>query len=149
MVFFKNSTTSSGTHYLVILDDEHQPLDKGTWLDVDTPLISKYVELVPEATNNYHWDEWTQEITLDKTSKAWVLKAVNHSKRMLMVEEPLPTLGRCIVMRKAKWVPIEPELRDIIKDLCIPQSCKFCSGVYGGKVSIMAIVVDFDKSFTS
>ncbi|KAL0439872.1 UNVERIFIED_CONTAM: hypothetical protein Slati_2470200 [Sesamum latifolium] len=39
MIYFKDKSSPSGEHHLIILDDQHQLIEKGTMLAVYTPLV--------------------------------------------------------------------------------------------------------------
>ncbi|KAL0411691.1 UNVERIFIED_CONTAM: hypothetical protein Slati_3758800 [Sesamum latifolium] len=80
MVYFKDKSSPSGEHHLIILDDQHQPVEKGTILAVYAPLIGG--------------------------RKAWTLRATHHE--LLRHQQsndfvPLRTLGRSIFEGDAKW----------------------------------------------
>ncbi|KAL0406232.1 UNVERIFIED_CONTAM: hypothetical protein Slati_3937100 [Sesamum latifolium] len=82
MVYFKDKSSPSGEHHL-ILDDQHQPMEKGTILAVYTP--SSVVETA---------------------SKVWTLRAAHHELPRHQQSNdlaPLRTLDRSIVEGDAKW----------------------------------------------
>ncbi|KAL0427482.1 UNVERIFIED_CONTAM: hypothetical protein Slati_2923000 [Sesamum latifolium] len=64
MVYFKDKFSSSGEYHLIILDDQHQPVEKGTILAVYTRLVSgRNVSPWPRLTNSFYLDEWSQEVS--------------------------------------------------------------------------------------
>ncbi|KAL0445561.1 UNVERIFIED_CONTAM: hypothetical protein Slati_1684000 [Sesamum latifolium] len=107
MVYFKDNSSPSGEHHLVILDDQHQPIEKGTILTVYVPLIGgRNVNPWPRLTNSFYLDEWSQEVSLNKNVKAWTLRATHHELPRYQQSNdhiPLRTLGRSIVEGDAKW----------------------------------------------
>ncbi|KAL0451373.1 UNVERIFIED_CONTAM: hypothetical protein Slati_1115400 [Sesamum latifolium] len=72
MVYFKDKSSPSGEHHLIILDDQHQPVKKGTILAVYAPLIGG--RNVGDAkwdgdlqfTRDFHYTkgywEWTEDV---------------------------------------------------------------------------------------
>ncbi|KAL0458407.1 UNVERIFIED_CONTAM: hypothetical protein Slati_0467900 [Sesamum latifolium] len=107
MVYFKDKSSPSGEHHLIILDDQHQPIEKGTMLAVYTPLVSgRNVNPWPRLTNSFYLDEWSQEVSLNKNVKAWTLRATHHELPRHQQSNdliPLRSLGRSIVEGDAKW----------------------------------------------
>ncbi|KAL0406004.1 UNVERIFIED_CONTAM: hypothetical protein Slati_3914300 [Sesamum latifolium] len=107
MVYFKDNYSPSGEHHLVILDDQHQPIEKGTILAVYAPLIGgRNVNPLPKLTNSFYLDEWSKEVSLNKNVKAWTLRATHHELPRYQQSNdliPLRTLGRSIVEGDAKW----------------------------------------------
>ncbi|KAL0412996.1 UNVERIFIED_CONTAM: hypothetical protein Sradi_1501300 [Sesamum radiatum] len=105
--YFKDKSSPSGEHPLIILDDQHQPVEKGTILAVYTPLVSgRNVSPWPRLTNSFYLDEWSQEVSLSKNVKAWTLRATHHElprHQQSTDLAPLRTLGRSIVGGDAKW----------------------------------------------
>ncbi|KAK4404344.1 hypothetical protein Sango_0803000 [Sesamum angolense] len=78
MVYFKDKSSPSGENHLIILDNQNQPLEKGTMLAVYAPLIGgRNVSPWPRLTNSSHLSEWCQETSLSKNVKVWILRA-NH-----------------------------------------------------------------------
>ncbi|KAL0427941.1 UNVERIFIED_CONTAM: hypothetical protein Slati_2968900 [Sesamum latifolium] len=70
MVYFKDNSSPSGERHLVILDDQHQPVEKGTILVVYAPLVGgRNVSPWPRLTNSFYLDEWSQEVSLNKNVK--------------------------------------------------------------------------------
>ncbi|KAL0430536.1 UNVERIFIED_CONTAM: hypothetical protein Sradi_0679600 [Sesamum radiatum] len=101
MVYFNDKSSPSGEHHLIILDDQHQPMEKDTILAVYAPLVGgRNVSPWPRLTNSFYLDEWFQEVSLSKSIKAWTLRATHHelSRRQQSNElAPLRTLGRSII----------------------------------------------------
>ncbi|KAL0401544.1 UNVERIFIED_CONTAM: hypothetical protein Slati_4184300 [Sesamum latifolium] len=101
MFYFKDKSSPSGEHHLIILDDQHQPLEKGTILAIYAPLVGgRNVSLWPRLTNSFYLDEWSQEVSLNKNVKAWTLRATHHELSRHQQSNdlaPLRTLGRSIV----------------------------------------------------
>ncbi|KAL0313574.1 UNVERIFIED_CONTAM: hypothetical protein Sradi_5756700 [Sesamum radiatum] len=101
MVYFKDKSSPSGEHHLIILDDQHQSVEKGTILKVYTPLIGgRNVSLWPRLTNSFYLDEWSQEVSLSKSIKAWTLRATHHELPRHQQSNglaPLRTLGHSII----------------------------------------------------
>ncbi|KAL0402261.1 UNVERIFIED_CONTAM: hypothetical protein Slati_4256000 [Sesamum latifolium] len=57
MVYFKNKSFPSGKRHLIILDDQHQPMEKGTMLVVYAPLIGgRNVSSWARLTNSSYLD---------------------------------------------------------------------------------------------
>ncbi|KAL0412295.1 UNVERIFIED_CONTAM: hypothetical protein Slati_3819200 [Sesamum latifolium] len=107
MVYFKYKSFPSGEHHLVILDDQHQPVEKDTILVVYAPLVGgRNVGPWPRLTYSFYLDEWSQEVSLNKNVKAWTLRATHHELPRHQQSNdliPLRTLGRSIVEGDAKW----------------------------------------------
>ncbi|PIN13720.1 hypothetical protein CDL12_13653 [Handroanthus impetiginosus] len=120
MAYFKDVSPFPISHQLIILDHESQPIEKGTCLVVRTPVAGRYARPWPQLANSLYLKEWSQEISLSKTSKAWILLAAHHQHsnklirdqkssssdrdgRRLSNEDFLPTLGRQIIQGKARW----------------------------------------------
>ncbi|KAL0361647.1 UNVERIFIED_CONTAM: hypothetical protein Sradi_3849200 [Sesamum radiatum] len=107
MVYFKDKSSHSGEHHLIILDDQHQPIEKGTILAVYAPLVGgRNVSPWPRLTNSFNLDEWSQEVSLSKSIKAWTLRATHHELPRHQQSNdlaPLGTLGRSFVEGDAKW----------------------------------------------
>ncbi|KAI3453510.1 hypothetical protein Pfo_010173 [Paulownia fortunei] len=101
MVYFKDTSSSSGVQHLAILDDENQPIEKGIILAVHTPLVGRYAKPWPKLMNLLYLAEWSWEIPLSKNSKVWALQATHH--QLSNEPTPLPTLGHHIIEGKAKW----------------------------------------------
>ncbi|PIN10177.1 hypothetical protein CDL12_17233 [Handroanthus impetiginosus] len=87
MVYFRDISPFPGSHQLIILDDKTQPIKEGTCLVLVNLLYLK---------------EWSQEISLSKTSKAWILLAAHHQHSNELICF-LPTLGRRIIQENARW----------------------------------------------
>ncbi|PIN18598.1 hypothetical protein CDL12_08733 [Handroanthus impetiginosus] len=51
---------------------------KGTCLAVRTPIVGRYARPWPQLANSLYLKKWSREISLSKTSKAWILLAVHH-----------------------------------------------------------------------
>ncbi|KAL0286983.1 UNVERIFIED_CONTAM: hypothetical protein Sradi_7134800 [Sesamum radiatum] len=74
MVYFKDKSSPSGEHHLIILDDQHQSVEKGTVLAVYAPLVGgrSIVEGDakwdgdPQFTGEFHYTkeywEWTEDV---------------------------------------------------------------------------------------
>ncbi|KAL0451726.1 UNVERIFIED_CONTAM: hypothetical protein Slati_1150700 [Sesamum latifolium] len=107
MVYFKDKSSPSGEHHLIILDDQHQPMEKGTILVVYAALVGgRNLSPWPRLTNSFYLDEWTQEVSLSKNVKAWTLRATHHElprRQQSNDFAPLRTLGRSIIEGDAKW----------------------------------------------
>ncbi|KAL0305269.1 UNVERIFIED_CONTAM: hypothetical protein Scaly_2990900 [Sesamum calycinum] len=107
MIYFKDKSFAFGEHYLIILDNQNQPLEKGTTLAVYAPLIGgRNVNPWPRLTNSSHLGEWCQEISLGKNIKAWNLRATHHKPPRHQQSDDfahLCTLGRSIIEGDAKW----------------------------------------------
>ncbi|KAL0395515.1 UNVERIFIED_CONTAM: hypothetical protein Slati_4517700 [Sesamum latifolium] len=107
MVYFKDKSSHSGEHHLIILDDQHQSVEKGTILAVYTPLVScRNVSPWPRLTNSFYLDEWSQEVSLSRNVKAWTLRATHHELPHHQQSNdlaPLRALDRSIVESDAKW----------------------------------------------
>ncbi|KAL0405765.1 UNVERIFIED_CONTAM: hypothetical protein Slati_3890400 [Sesamum latifolium] len=107
MVYFKDKSSPSGEHHLIILDDQHQPIEKGTISAVYAPLVGgRNVSPWPRLTNSFYLDEWSQEVSLNKNVKAWTLRATHHElphHQQSNDLNPLRTLGHSIVEGDAKW----------------------------------------------
>ncbi|KAL0313016.1 UNVERIFIED_CONTAM: hypothetical protein Sradi_5700900 [Sesamum radiatum] len=107
MVYFKDNSSSSNEHYLIILEDQNQPMEKGTMLAVYAPLVGgRNVSPWPRLTNFFYLDEWSREVSLSKSVKAWTLRATYHElprHQQLNNLAPLCTLGRSIVEGDEKW----------------------------------------------
>ncbi|KAL0377214.1 UNVERIFIED_CONTAM: hypothetical protein Scaly_0839000 [Sesamum calycinum] len=107
MVYFKDKSSPSDEHHLIILDDQHQPVDKGTMLVVYAPLVGgKNVNSWPRLTNSSHLGEWCQEVSLSKNIKAWTLRATHHKPlRHQQLDDLVPfcTFGRSIIEGETKW----------------------------------------------
>ncbi|KAK4385718.1 hypothetical protein Sango_2695800 [Sesamum angolense] len=79
MVYFKDKSSPSDERHLIILDNQNQPLEKGTMLAIYAPLIgARNVNPWPRLINYSHLSEWCQEISLNKNVKAWILHATHH-----------------------------------------------------------------------
>ncbi|KAL0449523.1 UNVERIFIED_CONTAM: hypothetical protein Slati_1508700 [Sesamum latifolium] len=81
MVYFKDKSSPSGEHHLIILDDQHKSIEKGTILAVYAPLVGG-------------------------RNVAWTLRATHHELPCHQQSNdlaPLRTLGRFIVEGDAKW----------------------------------------------
>ncbi|KAH6796665.1 hypothetical protein C2S52_021219 [Perilla frutescens var. hirtella] len=94
MVCFRD-VTDSGNTYLMIMDYEWQPADKGTRLRVYRSLIGSFAPNWPQFTNHLRRTTWTREVPFAKASSAWVLESSHH--RPTSQPSLLPTLGRRIV----------------------------------------------------
>ncbi|KAL0313205.1 UNVERIFIED_CONTAM: hypothetical protein Sradi_5719800 [Sesamum radiatum] len=107
MVYFKDKSSPSGERHLIILYDQHQPIEKGTMLAVYAPLVGgKNVSPWLRLTNSFHLDKWSQEVWLSKNIKAWTLRATHHELPRHQQSNdlaPLRTLGHSIVEGDAKW----------------------------------------------
>ncbi|KAL0340424.1 UNVERIFIED_CONTAM: hypothetical protein Sradi_4559200 [Sesamum radiatum] len=107
MVYFKDKSSSSGEYHLIILDNQNQPLEKGTMLAVYAPLIGgRNVSPWPRLTNSSPLSEWCQETSLSKNVKAWILRANHHEPLRHQLSDDfahLCTLGRSIIEGAAKW----------------------------------------------
>ncbi|KAH6764911.1 hypothetical protein C2S51_016160 [Perilla frutescens var. frutescens] len=79
MVHFQD-TNISGKHYLVITDDDHQPVKRGTRLRAREPLIGKYACEWPKLTDPFHKPHWYYEVSLTKVTKAWALQSAHHQQ---------------------------------------------------------------------
>ncbi|XP_012828660.1 PREDICTED: uncharacterized protein LOC105949899 [Erythranthe guttata] len=101
MAYFKDTRSPLGVEQLVVLDDERQPLDKGTTMVVHTSLIGRYPMQWPRLTSTYNINEWTHEVSLSKTLKVWTLQTSHHKYSDEIVH--LPTLGNNIIKGKAMW----------------------------------------------
>ncbi|PIN02830.1 hypothetical protein CDL12_24654 [Handroanthus impetiginosus] len=80
----------------------NQSIDNGTCLVVRTPIAGRYARPWLQLANSFYMKEWSQEISLNKTLKAWILLAAHyqHSNELIQF---LPTLGRRIIQGKARW----------------------------------------------
>ncbi|PIN21569.1 hypothetical protein CDL12_05726 [Handroanthus impetiginosus] len=78
MVCFRDILPFPGSQQLVILDDKSQAIEQGTCLTVRTLIAGRYVKLWPQLANSLYLKEWSQEISLSKTSKAWILSVAHH-----------------------------------------------------------------------
>ncbi|KAK4389705.1 hypothetical protein Sango_2307500 [Sesamum angolense] len=107
MVYFKDKSSPSGEDHLIILDNQNQPLEKGTMSVVYAPLISgRNVSPWPRLTNSSPLSEWYQETSLSKNVKAWILRANHHEPPRHQPSDDfahLCTLGRSIIEGDAKW----------------------------------------------
>ncbi|KAL0307196.1 UNVERIFIED_CONTAM: hypothetical protein Sradi_6136900 [Sesamum radiatum] len=107
MVYFKDKSSPSGEHHLIILDNQNQPLEKGTMLAVYAPLIGgRNVNPWPRLTNSLHLGKWCQEISLSKNIKAWTLRATHHEPPRHQPSDDfahLCTLGCSTIEGDAKW----------------------------------------------
>ncbi|KAL0371795.1 UNVERIFIED_CONTAM: hypothetical protein Scaly_0861100 [Sesamum calycinum] len=107
MVYFKDKSSPSGENHLIILDNQNQPLEKGTMLAVYAPLTGgRNVSQWPRLTNSSHLSEWCQETSLSKNVKAWILRANHHESPRHQPSDDfahLCTLGRSIIEGDAKW----------------------------------------------
>ncbi|KAL0315018.1 UNVERIFIED_CONTAM: hypothetical protein Scaly_2897500 [Sesamum calycinum] len=107
MVYFKDKSSPSGENHLIILDNQNQPLEKGTMLAVYAPLIGgRNVSPWPRLTNSSPLSEWCQETSLSKNIKAWILRANHHGPPRHQPSDDfahLCTLGRSIIEGDAKW----------------------------------------------
>ncbi|KAL0453526.1 UNVERIFIED_CONTAM: hypothetical protein Slati_1330700 [Sesamum latifolium] len=107
MVYFKYKSSPSGEYHLIILDDQHQSMEKGTILAVYTPLVGgRNVSPWPRLTNFFYLDEWSREVSLRKNVKAWTLRATHHELSCHQQSNdfaPLRTLGCSVVEGDAKW----------------------------------------------
>ncbi|KAK4400837.1 hypothetical protein Sango_1189800 [Sesamum angolense] len=107
MVYFKEKSSPSGEHHLIILDNQNQPMEKVTMLAVYAPLIGgRNVNAWPRLTNSSHLGEWCQEISLSKNIKAWTLRATHHEPPRHQPSDDfahLCTLGRSIIEGDVKW----------------------------------------------
>ncbi|KAL0295983.1 UNVERIFIED_CONTAM: hypothetical protein Sradi_6650400 [Sesamum radiatum] len=107
MVYFKEKSSPSGEHHLIILDNQNQPMEKGTILAVYAPLIGgRNVNPWPKLTNSSHLVEWCQEISLSKNIKACTLRAIHHEPTQQQPSDDfahLCTLGCSIIEGDAKW----------------------------------------------
>ncbi|KAL0291517.1 UNVERIFIED_CONTAM: hypothetical protein Sradi_7023500 [Sesamum radiatum] len=107
MVYFKDKSSPSGEHHLIILDNQNQPLEKGTMLVVYAPLIGgRNVSPWPKLTNSSHLSKWCHEISLSKNIKAWILRANHHEPPCHKPSDDfahLCTLGRSIIECDTKW----------------------------------------------
>ncbi|KAL0444086.1 UNVERIFIED_CONTAM: hypothetical protein Slati_2131300 [Sesamum latifolium] len=101
MVYIKDKSSPSGERHLIILDGQHQPMEKGTMLAVYAPLVGgRNVNPWPRLTNSFYLDKWSQEVSLSKNIKAWTLRATHHELPRHQQSNdltPLRTLGRSIV----------------------------------------------------
>ncbi|KAL0286714.1 UNVERIFIED_CONTAM: hypothetical protein Sangu_2723300 [Sesamum angustifolium] len=107
MVYFKDKSFPSGEYHLIILDNQNQPLEKGTMLAVYAPLIGgRNVNPWPRLTNFSHLGEWCQEISLSKNIKTWNLRATHHGPLRQQPSDDfanLCTLSYSIIEGDAKW----------------------------------------------
>ncbi|KAL0453892.1 UNVERIFIED_CONTAM: hypothetical protein Slati_1367300 [Sesamum latifolium] len=68
MVYFKDKSSPSGEHHLIILDDQHQPIEKGTMLVVYTPLVGGDAKCDGglQFTGEFHYTkgywEWIEDV---------------------------------------------------------------------------------------
>ncbi|KAL0458587.1 UNVERIFIED_CONTAM: hypothetical protein Slati_0485900 [Sesamum latifolium] len=68
MVYFKGNSSHSDERHLVILDDQHQPVEKGTILVVYTPLVGGDAKWDGDLqfTGDFHYTkgywEWTEDV---------------------------------------------------------------------------------------
>ncbi|KAH6787759.1 hypothetical protein C2S52_007311 [Perilla frutescens var. hirtella] len=100
MVCFRD-VTDSGNTYLMIMDYERQPAEKGTRLKVHISLIGSFAPNWPQFTNYLRRTTWTREVPLVKASSTWILESSHH--RLTSQPSLLPTLGRRIVEEGATW----------------------------------------------
>ncbi|KAH6815277.1 hypothetical protein C2S51_020097 [Perilla frutescens var. frutescens] len=100
MVHFQD-TSISRKHYLVITDDDQQPVKRGTRLRAREPLIGKYACEWPKLTDPFHKPHWYYEVSLTKVTKVWALQSAHHQQGD--GADFLPFLGRQIVEGKARW----------------------------------------------
>ncbi|KAL0292804.1 UNVERIFIED_CONTAM: hypothetical protein Scaly_3152500 [Sesamum calycinum] len=107
MVYFKDKSFPSGERHLIILDNQNQPLEKGTILAIYAPLIGgKNVNPWPRLTNSSHLGEWCQEISLSKNVNEWTLRATHHEPPHHQPSDDfahLCTLGRSIIEGYWEW----------------------------------------------
>ncbi|KAL0323643.1 UNVERIFIED_CONTAM: hypothetical protein Sangu_1983600 [Sesamum angustifolium] len=107
MVYFKVKSSPSGEHHLSILDNQNQPLEKGTILAVYAPLVGgRNMNPWPRLTNSSHLGEWCQEVSLSKNIKAWTSRATHLEPPRHQPSDNfayLCTLGRSIIEGNAKW----------------------------------------------
>ncbi|KAL0368020.1 UNVERIFIED_CONTAM: hypothetical protein Scaly_1020900 [Sesamum calycinum] len=111
MVYFKDKSSPSGENHLIILDNQNQPLEKGTMLAVYAPLIGgRNVSPWPRLTNSSPLSEWCQETSLSKNVKAWILRANHHEPPRHQPSDDfahLCTLGRSIIEAFCEaWCPL-------------------------------------------
>ncbi|KAL0437812.1 UNVERIFIED_CONTAM: hypothetical protein Sradi_0489100 [Sesamum radiatum] len=69
MVYFKDKSSPSGEHHLIILDNQHQPIEKGTILVVYAPLI---------GGRNRADDDRCSNVSINKWVKFWSKKAIKY-----------------------------------------------------------------------
>ncbi|KAL0444121.1 UNVERIFIED_CONTAM: hypothetical protein Slati_2134800 [Sesamum latifolium] len=67
MVYFKDRSSPSGEHHLIILDDQHQPMEKGTILAVYAPLVGGRnwdgdLQFIGEFYYTKGYWEWTEDV---------------------------------------------------------------------------------------
>ncbi|KAH6781075.1 hypothetical protein C2S52_012312 [Perilla frutescens var. hirtella] len=77
MVCFRD-VTDSGNTYLMIMDYERQPAEKGTRLRVRRSLIGSFTPNWPQFMNHLRRITWTREVPFAKASSAWVLESSYH-----------------------------------------------------------------------
>ncbi|KAL0434029.1 UNVERIFIED_CONTAM: hypothetical protein Slati_2737200 [Sesamum latifolium] len=105
MVYFKDKSSPSGEHHLIILDDQHQPIEKGTILAVYAPLVGgRNVSPWPRLTNSFYLDEWSQEVSLSKNVTAWILRATYHELPRHQQSNDLVDDDQCSNVSIDKWV---------------------------------------------
>ncbi|KAI3469665.1 hypothetical protein Pfo_026328 [Paulownia fortunei] len=122
MVYFKYTFSSFRVQYLVILDNESQPMENDIILAVHSPLVDRYTKPWPKLTNLLYLAEWSQEIPLSKNSKVWALQTTHHQPSNKPT--PLPTLDAIQFTGEFHYIKVYALLftydhnSDIIKAFC-------------------------------
>ncbi|PIN11096.1 hypothetical protein CDL12_16307 [Handroanthus impetiginosus] len=92
----------------------------GTCLVVRTPIAGRYARSWPQLANSLYLKAWSQEISLNKTSKVWIFLAAHHQYSNELIrnqesnssdqgghrvsnEDFLPTRGHQIIQGRARW----------------------------------------------
>ncbi|KAL0332957.1 UNVERIFIED_CONTAM: hypothetical protein Scaly_2197200 [Sesamum calycinum] len=134
--FMPNKSSPFSERHLIILDNQNQPLEKGTMLAVCAPLIGgRDVNSRPRLTNSSHLSEWCQDISLSKNVKKWILRATHHE---LPHHQPsddfahLCTLGRSIIQGDAKWDG----------DLCFTGEFRYTKGYWEWTEDVLSLCGD-------
>ncbi|PIN21566.1 hypothetical protein CDL12_05730 [Handroanthus impetiginosus] len=81
LLICRHSAKAHETHFSII------SIEKGTCLTVRTPVRGRYARPWSQLANSLYLKEWYQEISLNKTSKAWILLAAHHQQSNELIRD--------------------------------------------------------------